>query len=93
MGRYVASELPSLIEAHFPTVTSRRGIFGHSMGGHGALVTALKHPDRYKSVSAFAPIANPLAVPWGQKAFTNYLGPDRSAWDAYDGKRCFPDPL
>ena len=84
MGRYVVSELPSLIEAHFPAVTSQRGIFGHSMGGHGALVTALKHPDRYKSVSAFAPIADPVAVPWGQKAFTNYLGPNRSAWEAYD---------
>src|ERR1700734_3815827 len=84
MGSYVASELPSLIEAHFPTDPGRRGIFGHSMGGHGALVTALKHPDRYKSASAFAPIANPVSVPWGQKAFSNYLGPDRSAWENYD---------
>jgi S-formylglutathione hydrolase len=84
MGQYVAAELPALIEAHFPTDPGRRGIFGHSMGGHGALVTAVKHPHRYKSVSAFAPIANPVAVPWGEKAFTNYLGPDRSAWDAYD---------
>jgi S-formylglutathione hydrolase len=84
MGSYVASELPSLIAAHFPADPGRCGIFGHSMGGHGALVTALRYPNRYKSVSAFAPIANPVAVPWGQKAFSNYLGPDRSVWDAYD---------
>jgi S-formylglutathione hydrolase len=84
MGSYVAAELPSLIAAHFPADPGRCGIFGHSMGGHGALVTALRHPDHYKSVSAFAPIANPVAVPWGEKAFSNYLGPDRSAWEEYD---------
>ncbi len=84
MGSYVARELPELIEASFPVRSDRRGIFGHSMGGHGALVTALRDPDRWHSVSAFAPIANPSLVPWGEKAFGNYLGPDRKAWAAYD---------
>jgi S-formylglutathione hydrolase len=83
MYSYVVDELPALIEAHFP-VSDRRGVFGHSMGGHGALVVALRNPARYRSVSAFAPIANPIAVPWGEKAFGNYLGPDRAAWEAYD---------
>jgi S-formylglutathione hydrolase len=84
MGSYVATELPALIEAHFPADPARRGIFGHSMGGHGALVTALRQPDRYRSASAFAPISNPVAVPWGQKAFSGYLGPDQKAWAEYD---------
>lgn len=84
MYSYVQSELPALIESAFPARQDRRGIFGHSMGGHGALVTALKNPDRYQSVSAFAPIANPVAVPWGEKAFGNYLGPDRAVWEAWD---------
>ncbi len=84
MGSYVNLELPALIERHFPVLNTRRGLFGHSMGGHGALVTALRHPDRWCSVSAFAPIANPVAVPWGQKAFSRYLGDDRLAWDGYD---------
>lgn len=83
MQDYVAEELPSLVEKHFP-VTSARGIFGHSMGGHGALVTALRHPGRYRSVSAFAPIVAPSQVPWGQKALTAYLGADREAWKAWD---------
>ena len=83
MYSYVVDELPALIETHFP-VSDRRGIFGHSMGGHGALVIALRNPARYRSVSAFAPIANPVAVPWGDKAFTNYLGADRTRWEAYD---------
>jgi S-formylglutathione hydrolase len=83
MASYIRAELPALIEANFP-VTDRRGIFGHSMGGHGALVTALSLPDRYSSVSAFAPIANPVAVPWGEKAFSNYLGPDRAEWAKWD---------
>ena len=83
MYSYVVDELPAIVEANFPA-TSRRGIFGHSMGGHGALVIALRNPARYHSVSAFAPIANPMAVPWGEKAFSRYLGADRTAWEAYD---------
>jgi S-formylglutathione hydrolase len=83
MYSYVVDELPALIEARFPA-GPRRGIFGHSMGGHGALVVALRNPARYHSVSAFAPIANPIAVPWGQKAFGGYLGADRARWEAYD---------
>lgn len=84
MGSYVNDELPELIEARFPARRNRRGIFGHSMGGHGALVTALRHPERWHSVSAFAPIGNPSAVPWGQKAFGNFLGADRSRWLDWD---------
>ncbi|NKF22397.1 S-formylglutathione hydrolase [Solimonas marina] len=84
MGAYVDEELPALIEAEFPAAEDRRGIFGHSMGGHGALVTALRNPTRWHSVSAFAPISNPSAVPWGEKAFTNYLGADRSLWAEWD---------
>jgi S-formylglutathione hydrolase len=83
MYSYVAKELPALVEANFPA-SDLRGIFGHSMGGHGALVIALRNPERYASVSAFAPIANPIAVPWGEKAFGHYLGPDRSRWQAWD---------
>jgi S-formylglutathione hydrolase len=84
MGSYINIELPELIETHFPARSDARGIFGHSMGGHGALVTALRNPGRWHSVSAFAPISNPVAVPWGQKAFTNYLGDDRSRWNDWD---------
>ena len=84
MGSYVNLDLPALIEQHFPARPDRRGIFGHSMGGHGALVTALRHPDRWHSVSAFAPICNPVSVPWGEKAFSNYLGTDRAKWDPWD---------
>lgn len=83
MYSYVVDELPAVIEASFP-VSERRGVFGHSMGGHGALVVALRNPGRYRSVSAFAPIGNPMEVPWGQKAFGRYLGEDRAAWAAYD---------
>lgn len=83
MQDYVAQELPALIEQHFPA-NDQRGIFGHSMGGHGALVTALRHPGRYRSVSAFAPVVAPSQVPWGSKAFTAYLGEDREAWKAWD---------
>lgn len=83
MYDYVASELPSLIEAGF-AVTARRGIFGHSMGGHGALTVALKNPGRYVSVSAFAPIVAPTRAPWGQKAFGAYLGDDEDVWKAHD---------
>lgn len=83
MYDYVATELPALIEAHFP-VTDQRSIFGHSMGGHGALMIALKNPGRYAAVSAFAPIVNPSQTPWGQKAFAAYLGDDVQQWLAYD---------
>jgi S-formylglutathione hydrolase len=84
MYSYVTQELPALIEGNFPVDPERRGIFGHSMGGHGALVLALKNPGRYRSISAFAPIAAPKSCPWGQKAFSGYLGPDRGQWSAYD---------
>jgi S-formylglutathione hydrolase len=84
MFSYVTAELPELVAHHFRADPAREGIFGHSMGGHGALVCALRQPGRYKSVSAFAPVCAPSVVPWGQKAFTNYLGPDRSTWLAYD---------
>jgi S-formylglutathione hydrolase len=83
MQDYVAEELPALVEQHF-SANHARGISGHSMGGHGALVTALRHPGRYRSVSAFSPIVAPMQVPWGQKALTAYLGADRSAWAAWD---------
>lgn len=83
MYDYVAEELPAWIEAHFPT-TGARSISGHSMGGHGALVIALKNPGRYRSVSAFSPIVAPTRVPWGQKAFAAYLGEDRARWAAWD---------
>ena len=83
MYSYVVQELPALIAEHFH-VQPRQGIFGHSMGGHGALVCALRNPERYKSVSAFAPIAAPMLCPWGQKAFTHYLGSDKENWRAYD---------
>ena len=84
MYSYVTRELPALVEASFPVEAGRRGVFGHSMGGHGALVVALKNPQAYRSVSAFAPICNPVAVPWGEKAFGNYLGADRARWAAWD---------
>lgn len=83
MQDYVAHELPAVVERHFPAAAAR-GISGHSMGGHGALVTALRHPGRYRSVSAFSPIVAPSQVPWGQKALAAYLGQDRSAWKAWD---------
>lgn len=85
MRHYVEVELPTLIAAHFPMADlSRQGITGHSMGGHGALTIALRNPDRFRSVSAFAPIVAPIASPWGQKAFDGYLGDDQSAWRPYD---------
>ena len=83
MEDYVVHELPALVEQHFPA-TEKRAVFGHSMGGHGALTLALRHPGRYASVSAFAPIVAPSQVPWGQKVFTAYLGDDRTAWAAHD---------
>jgi S-formylglutathione hydrolase len=84
MHDYVANELPALIGAQFAADTPRSGICGHSMGGHGALTIALKHPGRYRSVSAFAPIVAPGEVPWGQKALPRFLGQERSTWAAYD---------
>ncbi|WP_426702501.1 S-formylglutathione hydrolase [Rhodanobacter sp. Col0626] len=84
MHSYVADELPALVGAQFPVDTSHSGICGHSMGGHGALTIALKHPQRYRSVSAFAPIVAPSQVPWGQKALPRYLGDDPAAWADYD---------
>jgi S-formylglutathione hydrolase len=83
MEDYVVDELPALMAQHFP-VTDARGIAGHSMGGHGALTLALRHPGRYRSVSAFSPIVAPSQVPWGQKAFRAYLGDDRAAWQRHD---------
>jgi S-formylglutathione hydrolase len=79
-------ELPALIEASFP-VSDKRGISGHSMGGHGALVCALRNPGRYQSLSAFAPICNPMIVPWGEKAFSRYLGEDRAQWREWDASQ------
>lgn len=84
MFSYVTKELPALIEANFKADTSKMGIMGHSMGGHGALVCALKNPGLFKSVSAFAPICNPLECPWGVKAFGGYLGDDKSSWEEWD---------
>lgn len=84
MYSYVVHELPELIAAHFQVDPTRRGIFGHSMGGHGALVCALRNPGLYRSVSAFAPIAAPMRCPWGKKAFSHYLGEDTETWRAYD---------
>ena len=83
MYDYVLHELPALVEAELP-LSDKRAISGHSMGGHGALVLALRNPQRFVSVSAFAPIANPINCPWGQKAFTAYLGEEQNAWDDYD---------
>ncbi|MBD1931737.1 MULTISPECIES: S-formylglutathione hydrolase [Cyanophyceae] len=84
MYSYVVRELPALIADNFPVQPEKMGIFGHSMGGHGALVCALRNPELYKSVSAFAPIAAPMRCPWGQKAFSNYLGADKESWRNYD---------
>jgi S-formylglutathione hydrolase len=84
MYSYVTRELPELAAEHLPALTEVQGIFGHSMGGHGALVCALRNPSRYKSVSAFAPIVAPMQGPWGRKAFSNYLGTDAATWCEYD---------
>ena len=101
MESYVVEELIGLIDAEFPT-TKARSISGHSMGGHGALTLALRHPHLFRSVSAFAPIASPTRCPWGEKAFSAYLGEDRAAWEAHDaarliesgvGEGCFDDIL
>lgn len=97
MYSYIVDELPALIEANLP-VTRERAISGHSMGGHGALVIGLRNPNRYVSVSAFSPIANPIDCPWGQKAFSQYLGDDKAVWQEYDasvllGKQNHATPL
>ena len=84
MWSYITEELPALVVDHFPIDPERQGITGHSMGGHGALTVALRNPHRFRSVSAFAPIVAPSQVPWGEKAFSNYLGSDRSTWGAHD---------
>ncbi len=84
MYSYVTEELPALIEENFPAKSGPAGIFGHSMGGHGALTIGLKNPEKYASISAFAPICAPSQCPWGQKAFQNYLGADHSSWASYD---------
>ncbi|HVY04886.1 MAG TPA: S-formylglutathione hydrolase [Burkholderiales bacterium] len=84
MYSYVTRELPALVAGKFPVDTARQGIFGHSMGGHGALVCALRNPGQYQSLSAFAPIAAPMRCPWGKKAFKGYLGDDHETWKEYD---------
>lgn len=97
MFSYVTEELPSIVEPAL-ALTPKRGISGHSMGGHGALIAALRLPERYASVSAFSPICNPTQVPWGQKAFSHYLGEDEAAWKAWDAsellkKQRFETPI
>lgn len=100
METWVTRELPAVVEAALPIRADRRGLMGHSMGGHGALTLALRHPDRYASVSALAPIAAPSQVPWGQKAFAGYLGADEARWREHDaaalvasGRRFPGEPL
>ena len=84
METYIVDELPALLAENFPVDLSRCSVMGHSMGGHGALTLALRHPDHYRSVSALAPIVAPTQVPWGEKALPRYLGDDRAAWNAHD---------
>lgn len=84
MYRYITEELPELLFTEFSGSVNDQGIFGHSMGGHGALTIGLKNPDRFRSISAFAPIVAPMQCPWGQKAFSAYLGDDQSSWREYD---------
>ena len=91
MYSYITEELAADVAATFPVDSNRVGIFGHSMGGHGALTIALKNPRRYKSVSAFAPIASPMRCPWGQKALSGYLGADRARWREYDATALIED--
>ena len=91
MWDYIADELPALIAANFPIDPARAGITGHSMGGHGALTLGLTYPDRFKSLSAFAPIVAPGQVPWGHKALGGYLGEDRAAWRAHDAVALIED--
>ena len=91
MWTYVTAELPALVAASFPVDADRQGIFGHSMGGHGALTVALRSPGAYRSVSAFAPIVAPSQVPWGRKAFGAYLGRDEARWRAHDAVALIED--
>ena len=84
MESYISEELPELINAHLPVDAQRVGLFGHSMGGHGALTLGLKYPERFHSLSAFAPISSAMHCPWGEKALSNYLGEDREAWKQAD---------
>ncbi|WP_416385156.1 S-formylglutathione hydrolase [Sphingomonas sp. LY29] len=91
MWSYVTQELPALVADHFPIDPARQAITGHSMGGHGALTVALRHPDRFRSVSAFAPIVAPGQVPWGEKALSNYLGPVRNDWRSHDAVALIED--
>jgi S-formylglutathione hydrolase len=98
MASYVNAELVALVESGLPVQPGVRGIMGHSMGGHGAIVSALRNPGKWRSLSALAPIANPVEVPWGQKAFSNYLGPDEASWAAWDSsllmrQKAFPGPV
>jgi S-formylglutathione hydrolase len=91
MRSYIEQELPGLIAAEFPTDMARQAITGHSMGGHGALTVALRNPERFRSVSAFAPIVAAGQVPWGEKALAGYLGPDRAKWRDYDSVALIED--
>jgi S-formylglutathione hydrolase len=91
MEAYVAEELPALIAGAFPIDAGRQGLFGHSMGGHGALTLALRHPERWRSVSAFAPISAPSECPWGRKAFAGYLGADEADWRRHDAVALIDD--
>jgi len=91
MWTYVTAELPAVIAADFPADMQRQSIMGHSMGGHGALTIGLTYPDRYRAVSAFAPIVAPGQVPWGEKALGGYLGPDRAAWRRHDAVALIED--
>jgi S-formylglutathione hydrolase len=98
MESYITRELPALIEPSLDGFSGKRGVFGHSMGGHGALTLGLKHPDFYASISAFSPVVAPSQVPWGKKAFEAYLGSDMSKWAEHDAcelvvKRGSPYPL
>jgi len=98
MYEYVTEELPRFVADSQPIDTRRAAITGHSMGGHGALVIGLRNPERYASISAFAPIVSPTRCPWGEKALSAYLGPDRSRWEAYDAsllvsERAHPNPI
>ena len=98
MGSYVNEELPGLVAKCFPVKPGVQGIMGHSMGGHGALISALQFPGRWKSVSALAPICHPAGVPWGRKAFGAYFGDDKAVWDAHDAsvlmtRAAFPGPI
>lgn len=95
METYLTEELPAVVEEHFPVASDRRGILGHSVGGHGALTLALRHPERYRSVSVFAPMVAPSRVPWGIQAFGRLLGPDHARWADHDAtelvkRRPFP---